>query len=279
MMNSPRGEKFLSEPNLSDQASNYISSRKRKETDDYSELRNDLINMFKSWSQQQDIKHKELIDIILESKKQNEDIKELLERSNKQIIELKFNQDSLILDQHEASRRIDLLEKELEEFGRLQYINMIEISNVPKTVNNNLDILVKNLHEAINIPFDHNSIKKINRAKYGVNKIIVEYKDMEFKERVLNAIKIFNKNSPDKINTHTLKLETEKVPIYVSELLTNTARKLFHSARHLVKDGKYKYCWVRDGKVMIRENDGMPAIRLKSKAHFDQLANKQISQA
>lgn len=273
MIRSPGGEQYCSQPNLTEAGLN-ITKRKRKQTDDYTDLRNDLTEMFKIWSEQQDAKHKELIETILESKKQNEEIKIILQEKNKEIAELKTKQETLIINQASALNRIDTLEKELEEFKRNQRLNMIEICNLPKLNHDNFNQIVKNLHTTIKIPYEHDLIKKTHKAKFGLNKLIVEYKDVEIKRRVMKAVKDFNKSASDKLNSGSLGLETEKSPIYVTDSLTNTARRLFFSARQLVKTGKYNYCWIADGKVMMREKQGTPAIHLQTSSQLDQLKEK-----
>lgn len=274
MRRSPVGDKCSSQPNLTEEPESFISTRKRKQTHDYSELQMELKNMFNLWTEQQDVKHKELIDTILESKKQGEEIKNLLENNKKQINELKIKQDSLILAQDEAFKRIDFLEKELEEINRIHRMNIMEISNVPESKTVKLEEVVKNLHEAVEVPFHQDFIKRIHRAKFGLNKIIVEYKDFDLKKKVLNAVKDFNKNAPDKINTEVLKLGTEKTSIYVSDSLTATARKLYFSARQLVKSGNYKYCWVTEGKILLREKEGQSAVHVKTQFQLDHLIAK-----
>lgn len=274
MMSSLTGEKCSSQPNLTEESQSFISTRKRKQTNEYSELQTELRSMFTLWTAQQDIKHKELIDTILESKKQGEEIKNLLEENKKQINDLKIKQDSLTLVQDEAFKRIDFLEKELEEINRLHRMNIMEISNIPETKTIKLADVVKNLHEAIGVPFDQNFIKRIYRAKLGLNKIVVEYKESDLKQKVLNAVKDHNKNAPEKMNSEVLKLGIEKTSIYVSDSLTATARKLYFSARQLVKSGKCKYCWISEGKILLREKDGQSAIHVKTQFQLDHFITK-----
>ncbi|XP_013171678.1 PREDICTED: uncharacterized protein LOC106120793 [Papilio xuthus] len=273
MLRSPSGEQYSSQPNLTESGFN-ITKRKRKQTDDYADLRNDLTEMFKTWSEQQDAKHKELIETILESKKQNEEIKNILQEKNKEIAELKSQQETLIINHTSALNRIDTLEKELEEFKRSQRLNIVEISNLPKLKHDDFNQIIKKLHTAIKVPYDNNLIKKTHKAKFGQNKLIVEYKDVEVKRKVLKAVKDYNKNTIDKLNSETLGLETEKMPIYVSESLTNTARRLYFSARQLVKNGMYHFCWISEGKILMREKQGAPAIHIQTSFQLEQLKAK-----
>ncbi|XP_028160383.1 tachykinin-like peptides receptor 86C [Ostrinia furnacalis] len=53
---------------------------------------------------------------------------------------------------------------------------------------------------------------------------------------------------------------TLRVPIYVSEMLTPRTKILLSSAKKLVKDGLFKFCWISKGVVLLRKSEGEPAI-------------------
>uniref|UniRef100_A0A2A4J6Z0 FP protein C-terminal domain-containing protein n=1 Tax=Heliothis virescens TaxID=7102 RepID=A0A2A4J6Z0_HELVI len=52
--------------------------------------------------------------------------------------------------------------------------------------------------------------------------------------------------------------------IYVNERLTPANRQLFRAARNATKEYGYKYCWVRDGAILIRKQEGNPAIHIQN---------------
>lgn len=64
--------------------------------------------------------------------------------------------------------------------------------------------------------------------------------------------------------------------VYINERLTSANRRLFRSARIVAKERGYKYCWVRNGNILIRKQDartGSPAILIRSD---DELKNLPI---
>ncbi|KAH9642393.1 hypothetical protein HF086_004925 [Spodoptera exigua] len=52
--------------------------------------------------------------------------------------------------------------------------------------------------------------------------------------------------------------------IFVNERLTPFNRQLFRSARNAAKIHGYKYCWIRNGAILIRKQEGNPAIHIQN---------------
>ncbi|KAH9628058.1 hypothetical protein HF086_018033 [Spodoptera exigua] len=44
----------------------------------------------------------------------------------------------------------------------------------------------------------------------------------------------------------------------------NSFRQLFRSARNAAKEHGYKYCWIRNGAILIRKQEGNPAIHIQN---------------
>ncbi|CAN7975941.1 unnamed protein product [Ixodes persulcatus] len=50
--------------------------------------------------------------------------------------------------------------------------------------------------------------------------------------------------------------------IYVNENLTRTLKNLFWNTKKTAREKNYKFVWVRNGKIFVKEKDGSPVIRI-----------------
>jgi hypothetical protein len=93
--------------------------------------------------------------------------------------------------------------------------------------------------------------------------IIVDFTTVTMKETVLTSVKTYNKlKRENKLNTDDLKIDGQTKPVFVSELLIQTARRLFFLAREFSRYNGYKYCWTTHGKVFLRREEGAPSYRI-----------------
>lgn len=59
-------------------------------------------------------------------------------------------------------------------------------------------------------------------------------------------------------------------PIYINESLSYSRRQLFNAARELKKEKKFKFLWVRNGRILLRAEEGAKAIVITT---MDQIAD------
>lgn len=57
---------------------------------------------------------------------------------------------------------------------------------------------------------------------------------------------------------------SDDVPVYINESLTVYRKRVFGAAKDIKKNKGYKYLWLRGGKILIRKDEGSPAILLKT---------------
>ncbi|CAG4985231.1 unnamed protein product [Colias eurytheme] len=70
---------------------------------------------------------------------------------------------------------------------------------------------------------------------------------------------------------------SKNTDIYFNERLTQENRHLFRAARQQTKASGYKYCWIKNGVVYIRKQEGNPAIAIKKPEDLHQLHNSQTN--
>lgn len=160
--------------------------------------------------------------------------------------------------------RVDFLEKQ-------QKATSLEIKNLPSSTHETRDSLtgtVQKLGHIISQPVSTTEIKNIFRYKSksdAVGPVLVEFTSVNLKEQFLKSTKDFNKHNKDnRLNTSHIVENGPRQPLYVNEVLTAMTRRLHYLARELTKEFGYHQCWVANGKVYIREKDGMSSRLIKT---------------
>lgn len=106
----------------------------------------------------------------------------------------------------------------------------------------------------VDIPDEEYHIKVLP-SKHPKKPVLVTFNKTDSRAKVLEQKK-------------SIRLDTVKcgIPdtfshIFINEDLPRHTRDLYKKARHLRTHG-YKYIWCKDGKILIRKDDGEPAIRI-----------------
>lgn len=284
--------KSSSQPDLTKEEgkiTQYLTSRKRKALTETEDLQHhdEMLSLINKFKEDNDKKIDLLTSAIQEMSAQNKEILKIHERLEKiyeqtaasnQEIKTMFN--TLSIDHKEALLKINSLEEQVEELQRNQRSSTMEVKNVPKKENENLPAIIKALHSSLAVSVKPEGIKHVHRSKnVKVDTIIIEYQNAGLRNEVIKASKEYNKkNRNSKLNTTVLGFSDTELPIFINELLTPLARKLFAQARPLVKNGVVKFCWVNNGRIFVRVSESGPAIQIKSSSQIEALqADRVIS--
>lgn len=250
-----------------------------------SELREMMEALHTSSINQQKMMNK-LIEEVAEIKKQN--IK--IQKSN---VQIENTLESLKNSNENMLKRIQLLEK--ERFDQQNYIvslekkieNMqqtsrpsnVEIRNVPAVQEESFTDLtahLQNIGQALHVEIQPSDIRDTYRI--GKNKIIVaEFQSVHLKNKVLAAARKYNKDhsGDQRLNTSNIGLAGDPTPIYISEYLAGSNRKLFYEAREYAKANNYKFCWTGNGNIYMKKDEQSKAIRVDSEITLNSLLTKQ----
>lgn len=164
------------------------------------------------------------------------------------------------------------LEKRVADLQRSSRSSCIEIRNVPanekETVSHLTSIVLKTcntIQPSANPP----ELRDVYRlpGKRGSNRpIVAEFLTVTARNEFLNASRAFNKGLPpsEKLNTGHIGVPGESKPVYVAEHLPATQRQLFYEARMFAKNNKYSFCWYQNGRIFLREREGMDSIIINS---------------
>lgn len=256
------------------------------EFDKLEQLKEEIIEMFSAIiaplsSRLQGVE-KSLHDIIeqnTEIKSSNCEIEKSLTFLSGQIKDFEGKIVGLEKDCNTTKASIADLEERHELLDRTMRKTSAEIRGVPKRKKENkLDILnsIKNLMKTINLESATSDVIDVYRLPSketsSTSTIIVEFSNIFIKENFLRSTKQYNKdNKSSRLNATHLFPEEPAVPIYFSEYLTNKAKRLHFLARDFAQTEKYKFCWITNGRIFLRKEEGANYIHVKNEDIFQQI--------
>ncbi|CAH2208395.1 jg4600 [Pararge aegeria aegeria] len=147
----------------------------------------------------------------------------------------------------------------------------LEIQCVPEHRSENLLTLVNQLAKVVNFELGSSDIlnfhrvAKMNAESKRPRSIIVKLSSPLKRDNFLAAVRTFNKkHAADKFNTSHLGIAGNKQQVYVTEHLSPNNKRLHATTRIAAQEKKYRYVWVRGGRIFVRKNDESPPIQIKS---------------
>ncbi|KAJ8704357.1 hypothetical protein PYW08_013081 [Mythimna loreyi] len=163
------------------------------------------------------------------------------------------------------------LEDRLESLERGARSSCVEIRNIPFNKSESkeglLNTVIK-IGSTLNVPFQPQEVKDIFRigSKDSENRtIVVDFTSNLRKEKFIQMYKKYNKEN-SKLSTETLKISGPSKPVFVSENLSPKMKRLFFLARDYASTNDYRYCWIKNGKIFMREKDGAQHIMIKDES-------------
>ncbi|KAG7308311.1 hypothetical protein JYU34_005505 [Plutella xylostella] len=161
----------------------------------------------------------------------------------------------------------------------------LELRNIPRQPKENktdLFNMIHNLLKALKIESMFSEIKDVYRVPKksdtnNITTVIIELSSTLTRINILNEIKSFYKNNNGiQLNTTHLGLSS-KSPIYGSEYLTAKTKRIHFLARDFMKTENYKFCWISNGNVFLKKEEGSPHILVKSEEILTSLKKKQTN--
>lgn len=182
-----------------------------------------------------------------------------------EISTIKVENESLRAANQSLSSRLAQLDQHLRSSN-------IEIQCLPENKQENLISTVQQLGKIIKCPVSEANIHycsrvaKMNSSAPRPRSILVKFSSPRLRDEFLAATSKFNKhNKDDKLNTSHLGIGGQKKSaIYVTEHLSPENKSLHAAARSKAKELKYKFVWVRDGKVFMRKDEESNYVYVKN---------------
>ena len=164
----------------------------------------------------------------------------------------------------ELTSRVNLIEQHARQQN-------LEINGIPESKAENLVKTVQQVGNVVSCSIKEDDIlsvvrvRKLDPESTNPRAVVVKLRSMLLRDTILTSVMNFNKVNPDKkLNTQHLGYGSLAKPVFVSEHLSPLNKKIHAAARRVAKEKGYKYVWVRDGKILIRKEDGQQAKHVKS---------------
>lgn len=271
-----------SEPNLhiiSDEKEVNITQRNKRRRGELSldSILDEMRSMFDEWSAKQDRKYELFQTMVTEIKTQNLEIRNCIDFWSTKNDEMKEKLDKLERDRLDNLAYIQSLEQKVDALERNSKAAGLEIRNVPPQSTETKETLMKYvIHggKSLNLtilPSDIKDVYRINTRTKTNKPIVAEFSSILTKEKFIRSLKNYNKNNSEKFNTRNLQLEGSVTPVYISENLTYTTKRLYYYTREFCKSNGFRFCWTTYGKVYIRKKEGSPAIRVSVERDLENL--------
>ncbi|KAJ2951377.1 hypothetical protein O0L34_g13518 [Tuta absoluta] len=219
-------------------------------------------------------------------KESNAKIEESMTFINRQYDDLKIEVQSLKKERMEQKLHIEYLENKLQDLQLRSRTSSIEVRNMPTFKNNetseNLKETVCSIGETVGLNISPNDFRDVYRLPEKSDKprpVVAEFTSVEIKTKLLSAVQIYNrgkKDKNDKLNTEQIGIQGARRPIYVSEQITGSTKKLFYQSRIFAKENNYTFCWISNGNIFLRKGEGDKQLLIKSEQCLLKLLDMEI---
>ncbi|XP_063838184.1 uncharacterized protein LOC135087316 [Ostrinia nubilalis] len=174
---------------------------------------------------------------------------------------------------------VDNLNSKLQLIDQLSRASSLELQCVPEKKAENVVQIIKQLGRVVNCPINDHDIHYCSRvAKLNPNStrprtIIAKFSSPRMRDSVLSAVVRHNRqHSQDKLNTTDFGFDPEKKsPVFVIESLSHENKQLHAAARQRARELKYKFVWIRAGRIFMRKNESSEAIFIRNSSVLDKL--------
>ncbi|KAL0852985.1 hypothetical protein ABMA27_012768 [Loxostege sticticalis] len=196
---------------------------------------------------------------------QYEDIKDQHQSTLKSMAELREENTTLRSTLSNLNGRVEQLEQQARASN-------IELQCIPEKKSENLINIMTSICKVVKcVVKSENIVKctriaKIDSTSSRPRSVVVQLNSSLVRDQILAAVKNYNRSkkaSEDKLNTTDIGLSCAKTPIFVSEHLTPSNKSLHAAARMRAKEKKYKYVWIRNGKIFVRKDDDKDYIMIR----------------
>lgn len=194
-----------------------------------------------------------------------DDQMKIIEEQSKKIDDYLKIVENLTQENVNLRETVKLLEMRLDDAEQYNQSNTIEIFGVPQATNEDTYDVVTNICAALDVKIEREDIDVCHRLRPMRGNldrpagIIARFVTREIKLKVMEKRKIKRNFS-----TQNIGFTEPAMPVYVNENLTPNQRKLFAAARAFKKEKGYTYLWVKNGKVLMRKDQGYEIIQINS---------------
>lgn len=165
----------------------------------------------------------------------------------------------------EQSLTINQLRDEVNEAEQYSRLSNLEISGLPVLPGENLAVRVCDLADRIGLSgfqaIDIQAVHRLPSRKDKTPVVLIRFRSVSIKDRWMSA----------RSNVRSLAEAESGSRIYFNENLTRANRELFWLARNQGKEKKYKFVWVKNGKIFARKLENAPLVRINHANDLEKL--------
>lgn len=203
-------------------------------------------------------------------------IQETLEKLQTTTETLMDEQQQLRDENYELRRQLEWCEIEIDRQKQDKMKKSFEISNVPETDGENLFDITSSICREIGVNLESNDVREVFRTPNSLSSksrfppsIQVTLSNKVKRDEIMK-----NKRGKKELTTAMLNLPTgnRDVNIYINEVLTKRNRYLFKQARDLKHNGKIKFAWFKDGRLLVRKTEKGKVREITSTNTLNELA-------
>lgn len=175
-------------------------------------------------------------------------------------------------ENEELRQDMSEIKGKLIQIDQLSRASNIEIQCVPEHKSENVINIIKQIGRTVSVSINDNyihycaRIAKLNPDSTRPRSILTKYNSPRTRDSFLSAVLTYNKNNvQDKLNTHDLVYGTsQKNPVYVVKNLSPENKHLHAATRKRANELKYKFVWVRGGRIFVRKSEITDSILIRN---------------
>lgn len=175
-----------------------------------------------------------------------------------EIKNIKIENEKIITENKRLSEEVETLKSKIDEIEQYNLGISVDITGIPKTLNENCKQIVEEIGKKTNTEIDVIEAHRINTSISKRNVIVAKLATLEMKKNLIRNVK-FNKLTTDKMSNGW-----PKENIYVNERLTKHRRTLFYQTKVAVTNKEYKFVWVSNGDILVRKNENSKIVKIKT---------------
>lgn len=208
-----------------------------------------------------------------------------LSEINTKYDELHERQSQLEYENEYLRDEILVLKAGLSEVQQNSLVNNVIIRGVPEIESDNSQLfsLLDTVFKSIGASFNKDALTDFKRlGKKSTNSkiyrpILVKFADLQLKKVLMDAKKAKNNLACDSVIFNNKPIGSENQKIYIDEQLTKLNQQLYSEARQLKKSGLVKFAWTNDGRVLVREKEKAPVVKLNREGDVHSLRESLAS--
>ncbi|XP_054282152.1 uncharacterized protein LOC128999593 [Macrosteles quadrilineatus] len=154
--------------------------------------------------------------------------------------------------------------RDLEQYSRT---NNVEISGIPKTANENVKSVVKDIGSALGLEVETSSIAAAHRIpsynKTRVPSLVVQFTERTMKEAFINKFKEARARN-EHLTANKVNNTFPRDRVFVNDHLSPENKIFLSKLKQKCAEVGYSFVWCRGGKFFVRKSEGEKAIKVST---------------